>query len=418
MPKDRHAPLLLVRDCPATLIPSGTKMTLHKGDLVIVTQALGDTITITTSSGYLARIASEDADAIGLEVAKPEEPEVGDGPFDMDQVMERLKTVFDPEIPVNVVDLGLVYGCEAAALPDGGQRVEIRMSMTAPGCGMGDVLAEEARSKVQGLPGVRRGRHRARVGPAVGHREDVRRGQAPAACLRRRWHQGTATRAAGGPITRFDGISWASSRERIHAARWMRAQEALIPAIAASPPPAHAVTYPKLYPAGLIPSARQTTKETDSASSPPAGGSPFRGGRPWASSWVSVFTVSRDIPSLDADPVRRVGAVSVCPVGEFVVLDVEADGACGPLQRVEVPRRILALQAVTDTRQGLAVGLADVEDRNPLDRGQCLPLGARLIIRPRRRSGPGSRWPLRRAGRIDVDGAQAWKPATWVASCR
>jgi probable FeS assembly SUF system protein SufT len=154
---DRHAPLLLVRDCAATLIPSGTKITLTKGDLVIVTQALGDTITITTSSGYLARIASEDADAIGLEVAKAAEepPPPLDGPFDMEQVIEKLKTVFDPEIPVNVVDLGLVYGCEAEPHPEGGQRVEIRMSMTAPGCGMGDVLAEEARSKVKGLPGVR-----------------------------------------------------------------------------------------------------------------------------------------------------------------------------------------------------------------------------------------------------------------------
>ena len=156
MAPDRHAPILLVRDCEATLIPSGRKMTLPKGDLVIVTQALGDTITLTTSSGYLVRIASEDADAIGLEVAEPEtSAPVPDGPFDMDQVMERLRTVFDPEIPVNVVDLGLVYGCEAEELPEGGKRVEIRMSMTAPGCGMGDVLAEEARAKVQGLPGVR-----------------------------------------------------------------------------------------------------------------------------------------------------------------------------------------------------------------------------------------------------------------------
>ena len=157
MPSDRHAPILLVRDCEATLIPSGTKIKLAKGDLVIVTQALGDTITLTTNSGYLARITANDADAIGLEVPAAEEEaptQAVDAPFDIEQVMEKLKTVFDPEIPVNVVDLGLVYGCAAEPLADGGQRVEIRMSMTAPGCGMGDVLAEEARAKVQALPGV------------------------------------------------------------------------------------------------------------------------------------------------------------------------------------------------------------------------------------------------------------------------
>ncbi len=76
------------------------------------------------------------------------------GPFDISQVIDQLKTVFDPEIPVNVVDLGLIYACEAEALPQGGHRVEIKMSMTAPGCGMGDVLREDAIARVKSVPGV------------------------------------------------------------------------------------------------------------------------------------------------------------------------------------------------------------------------------------------------------------------------
>ncbi len=84
-----------------------------------------------------------------------EEPRAIDGPFEEERVWEQLKTVFDPEIPVNVVDLGLIYRCEALPLPGGGHRVEIDMSMTAPGCTMGDVLKDDVRRKVQGVPGVK-----------------------------------------------------------------------------------------------------------------------------------------------------------------------------------------------------------------------------------------------------------------------
>jgi probable FeS assembly SUF system protein SufT len=158
-----YTPIALLRACAATVIPGGQKIALAAGEQVTITQALGGTFTVTTDSGYLARIAAKDADALGLErsdggeVAASEatggEP-VEPGEFDLAQVIEQLKTVFDPEIPVNVVDLGLVYGCEARPLVDGRQRVEIQMSMTAPGCGMGDVLAEDARVKVAALPGV------------------------------------------------------------------------------------------------------------------------------------------------------------------------------------------------------------------------------------------------------------------------
>ena len=77
-----------------------------------------------------------------------------EGPFDLDQVLDQLKNVFDPEIPVNVVDLGLIYVCQAEPLADGTHRVEVKMSMTAPGCGMGDVLTEDARTAIQSVPGV------------------------------------------------------------------------------------------------------------------------------------------------------------------------------------------------------------------------------------------------------------------------
>ncbi len=144
----------LERDCQATLIPSGENVLLSQGERVVLTQALGGSFTVKTEAGYLARIAPHDADALGFEV-KPVSslPEVT-GVFDVQLVIDQLKTVFDPEIPVNVVDLGLVYACQAHPIDGGGHRVEIKMSMTAPGCGMGDVLKEDARARVQELPDV------------------------------------------------------------------------------------------------------------------------------------------------------------------------------------------------------------------------------------------------------------------------
>lgn len=151
-----HQPIALERDCEGTLIPGGDKVTLPCGDWVVVTQALGGSFTVRTAVGYLVRIAAHDADALGLTAELAQEgPTAAAGPFDPKNVIEKLKTVFDPEIPVNVVDLGLIYVCNAHPLPEGGHRVEIKMSMTAPGCGMGDVLKEDARMKVQAVPGVR-----------------------------------------------------------------------------------------------------------------------------------------------------------------------------------------------------------------------------------------------------------------------
>jgi probable FeS assembly SUF system protein SufT len=157
MRPERHTPITLERDCEATLIPGGQRVTLSQGDEVIVTQSLGGSFTVQTGDGYLARISTEDADALGLEPTGDTEADKGPaetGPFDIAQVIEQLKTVFDPEIPVNVVDLGLIYACDAQPLPEGGHRVEIKMSMTAPGCGMGDVLREDAIARVKAVPGV------------------------------------------------------------------------------------------------------------------------------------------------------------------------------------------------------------------------------------------------------------------------
>ncbi len=151
----RHEPFALAEDCAVTLIPSGDKMILSAGEMVEVTQALGGSITVQTHTGYLARIDAADFERLGLDHFAEEEAEaVAEGPFEFENVMDKLRTVFDPEIPINVVDLGLIYKCEPHVLDDGSHRIEIEMSMTAPGCGMGDILTEDARTRVSTVPGV------------------------------------------------------------------------------------------------------------------------------------------------------------------------------------------------------------------------------------------------------------------------
>ena len=154
MSSPRHTPIELGQDCDVTLIPSGQRTTLRAGGRVVVTQALGGNITVQTERGHLARISTVDASILGLDGGPDDEDTASLGPFELERVFEQLKTVFDPEIPINVVDLGLIYACDAHLLADGSHRVEIKMSMTAPGCGMGDVLKEDARSRVQTVLGV------------------------------------------------------------------------------------------------------------------------------------------------------------------------------------------------------------------------------------------------------------------------
>ncbi|MGH9107108.1 MAG: putative Fe-S cluster assembly protein SufT [Acidimicrobiales bacterium] len=149
------APVELRRDCRATLVPSGQLAVLAQGEQVVVVQQLGGSITVQTSRGLLARVDRADADALGLVAPAPSEevPSAG-AEFEPEQVIEQLRSVFDPEIPVNVVDLGLVYRCDVLPLGEGRHRVEIDMSMTAPGCGMGDVLRQDAEVKLLAVPGV------------------------------------------------------------------------------------------------------------------------------------------------------------------------------------------------------------------------------------------------------------------------
>lgn len=140
----------LMRDCPATQIPSGELHILTAGTPVIIAQSLGGSYTITTENGYLMRIDAKDADALGYEVAAQAQDA---DEFSEEAVWGQLKLVYDPEIPVNIVDLGLVYTCLITEI-DGGHKIDITMSMTAPGCGMGDVLKSDIEQKLTSLPTV------------------------------------------------------------------------------------------------------------------------------------------------------------------------------------------------------------------------------------------------------------------------
>ncbi|GAB4244587.1 MAG: putative Fe-S cluster assembly protein SufT [Candidatus Methylacidiphilales bacterium] len=145
------------RTCTATQIPSGVQVTLMPGMEVGITQALGGSYTLATPRG-LVRLDAADADALGLEIAPdtstPPEETTHTGPVNEQLVWERLKTVYDPEIPVNIVDLGLVYSMEIYPKPEGGNRVEVKMTLTAPGCGMGPTIQADAKQKVLTVPGV------------------------------------------------------------------------------------------------------------------------------------------------------------------------------------------------------------------------------------------------------------------------
>ena len=145
--------IALRRDCPATTVPHGEPVALSAGGLVQLVQRRGGSITVRTELGTLLRIDADDADALGLEPSERNVTIASTGPFDMAQVTAALSTVYDPEIPVSIVDLGLVYRCEEFH-DDGSRRIEIDMSMTAPGCGMGDVLCADARRVVERIPTV------------------------------------------------------------------------------------------------------------------------------------------------------------------------------------------------------------------------------------------------------------------------
>jgi probable FeS assembly SUF system protein SufT len=147
----------LLRDCPAIRIPGGETFTLPAGTRVLITQALGGSYTVATDQG-LSRITDENADALGLTPAAPRaETATPDGALpevDEKAVWDQLRTCYDPEIPVNIVDLGLVYDCLIDQPAGAGANVSVKMTLTAPGCGMGPTIAAEARQKVLSVPGV------------------------------------------------------------------------------------------------------------------------------------------------------------------------------------------------------------------------------------------------------------------------
>lgn len=144
----------LPRAVEVTIVPAGHQVTLPEGDRVTLLQALGSTATVTTSEGEMARLARQDSIDFGF-IEAPDGAEVpSDAPFSIDRVWEAATTVYDPEIPVDIVELGLVYRVDAEQLDSDGWHVDIDMSVTAPFCGMGDILRLDLRDAVAELPGV------------------------------------------------------------------------------------------------------------------------------------------------------------------------------------------------------------------------------------------------------------------------
>ena len=148
------ATIQLKRDCEATQIPSGNKIKLTAGTSVRITQSLGGSYTVVTEEGWMVRISGDDIDALGMETSKTEKPTVPERSVE-EQAWDALRTCYDPEIPVNIVDLGLIYFCQVVPLSEGGYKVEIKMTLTAPGCGMGDILRADVQGKILRIAGVK-----------------------------------------------------------------------------------------------------------------------------------------------------------------------------------------------------------------------------------------------------------------------
>lgn len=152
-----HTPpetVALTRDVIATLIPAGTRVELPEGANATITQALGGSYTIQVE-GHLFRIENKDADVLGKEVAAGLTVPANASDADLEKaVWNQLRTCYDPEIPINIVELGLIYESRLEPLPGDKRKAVIRMTLTAPGCGMGDVLVADAKSKVLQIPGI------------------------------------------------------------------------------------------------------------------------------------------------------------------------------------------------------------------------------------------------------------------------
>jgi probable FeS assembly SUF system protein SufT len=151
--------IVVKRDCPAVMVPSGETITLPAGSSVWVTQSLGGAYTVMTDRGYMVRIDGIDGDAIGMaqvaEFKQNESTTVDDGAEVEKHVWDQLRSCFDPEIPVNIVELGLIYHCEVTPLSSGGHKATVRFTLTAQGCGMGQFLKADMQRKLLSVTGVR-----------------------------------------------------------------------------------------------------------------------------------------------------------------------------------------------------------------------------------------------------------------------
>jgi len=151
-------PIALARDCAAIMVPSGERILLPVGSTVWLTQALGGSYTVMTDRGYPVRIDGRDGDALGLaplEEVNPLGTTVEPASSIHEQVWNQLRSCFDPEIPVNIVDLGLIYDCQVSELAGGGHRAVVRFTLTAQGCGMGQFLKEDIKHKLLALASIR-----------------------------------------------------------------------------------------------------------------------------------------------------------------------------------------------------------------------------------------------------------------------
>jgi probable FeS assembly SUF system protein SufT len=148
-------PITLTRDVEAAIVPIGSKVTLQKGEHAYITQSLGGSYTVLVN-GNMFRVEGKDADALGIE---PEAKPAGTGlPVTQEhlekEIWNQLRTCYDPEIPVNIVDLGLIYDCHLEPIAASSYRVDVKMTLTAPGCGMGPMLAQDVQNRLLGLESV------------------------------------------------------------------------------------------------------------------------------------------------------------------------------------------------------------------------------------------------------------------------
>ena len=147
-------PIEFTRDCVAVMVPQGQEVTLPAGQNGYITQALGGSFTVFVD-GNLFRISGADADAIGKQPPPPIVVDERSSDADVEKlVWQQLRTCFDPEIPIDIVELGLVYDCSLGHRDDGARKVEVKLTLTAPGCGMGDILVDDVRNKLEAIPTV------------------------------------------------------------------------------------------------------------------------------------------------------------------------------------------------------------------------------------------------------------------------